>query len=185
MRGSRYLVKKSAAVLLWLCLCQSLVSLAGELEAYPDVAPAPPLALMDLGNKRHDLDQYRGRVVLVNFWATWCPPCLVEMPAMQRLKDNFPGTTFTILAVNVKETREKAWRFRQLVNVDFTVLLDKAGKAADDWSVSMYPTSYLIDKTGRIRYVAYGTPAWESAAVKQLIQTLLESDDPQPLANAN
>ena len=178
-------MKKTAAVLLWLCLCQSLASQAGELEAYPDVAPTPPLALMDLGNNLHDLDQYRGRVVLVNFWATWCPPCLVEMPAMQRLKDNFPGTTFTILAVNVKETREKAWRFRQLVNVDFTVLLDKAGSAADDWSVSMYPTSYLIDKTGRIRYVAYGTPAWESTAVKQLIQTLLESDDSQPLVNAN
>ena len=158
---------------------------AGELEDYPDVGPAPPLTLADLGGKTHSLADYRGQVVLLNFWATWCPPCLVEMPAMQRLKDSFPGTTFTILAVNVKESREKAWRFQQVLNVDFTVLLDKAGSATDDWHVSMYPTSYLIDKTGRIRYVAYGTPAWESTAVKQLIQTLLESGDSQPLANAH
>jgi thiol-disulfide isomerase/thioredoxin len=185
MRGLSYPVKNTAVVLLWIGLCHAVITQAGDLEAYPDVAPTPPLALMDLGNNLHDLDQYRGRVVLVNFWATWCPPCLVEMPAMQRLKNNFADKTFTILAVNVKETREKAWRFQQLVNVDFTVLLDKAGSAADDWTVGMYPTSYLIDKTGRIRYVAYGTPAWDSESVKHLIQTLLESDDSHSPADAH
>lgn len=176
--------RKISGLLLATLFGLAIPAFAGELEDYPDVGPAPPLALADLGGKTHSLADYRGQVVLLNFWATWCPPCLVEMPAMQRLKDTFPGTTFTILAVNVKETREKAWRFQQLVNVNFTVLLDKAGIAAQDWHVSMYPTSYLIDKTGRIRYVAYGTPAWESAEVKQLIQALLEPGDSQPVADA-
>jgi thiol-disulfide isomerase/thioredoxin len=149
---------------------------AGELEAYPEVGPVPPLSLKDLGGASHTLDDYRGQVVLLNFWASWCPPCLVEMPAMQRLEAAFTDTAFTILAVNVKESREKAWRFQQLLDVSFTVLLDTTGQAAEDWDVTVYPTSYLIDTTGRIRYMAYGALDWDSAAVKQVIEMLKESN---------
>ena len=135
--------------------------MAGELEEYPDVGPTPALALKDLGGNPHTLDDYQGQVVLLNFWATWCPPCLIEMPSMQRLQAALAETGFTILAVNVKESREKAWRFQRLLDVDFTVLLDKTGQAAEDWDVAVYPTSYLIDKTGQIRYVAYGALDWD------------------------
>ena len=164
------------ATLLW----QATPVLAGELEAYPDVGPTAELALKDLGGNTHTLDAYHGQVVLLNFWATWCPPCLIEMPAMQRLQTAFAETGFTILAVNVKESREKAWRFQKLLNVNFTVLLDKAGQAAEDWDVAVYPTSYLIDKTGQIRYVAYGSLDWDSPAIKQVIETLQQNNQ-QPL----
>jgi thiol-disulfide isomerase/thioredoxin len=164
------------ACLLWL----AAPVLAGELEAYPEVGPTPPLALKDLGGKSHTLDDYRGQVVLLNFWATWCPPCLIEMPAMQRLEAAFPDTAFTVLAVNVKESREKAWRFQKMLGVNFSVLLDTTGKAAEDWDVAVYPTSYLIDTTGRIRYMAYGMLDWDSTAIKQVIETLRE-DNQQPV----
>jgi thiol-disulfide isomerase/thioredoxin len=161
-------------------LCLAAPVFAGELEEYPEAGPAPPLVLKDLGGNTHTLEDYRGQVVLLNFWATWCSPCLIEMPAMQRLKAAFPDTAFTILAVNVKESREKAWRFRQLLNVNFTVLLDTTGKAAEDWNVAVYPTSYLIDTTGRIRYMALGMLDWDSTAIKQVIETLQENNQ-QPV----
>jgi len=155
---------------------------AGALEEYPEVGPTPPLALKDLGGKSHTLDDYRGQVVLVNFWATWCPPCLVEMPAMQRLEAAYPDTAFTVLAVNVKESREKAWRFQQLLKVHFTALLDKTGAVAENWNVTVYPTSYLVDRTGRIRYMAYGTLAWDSSEIRQVIDALVNESPERPAA---
>jgi thiol-disulfide isomerase/thioredoxin len=164
--------------LLWL----TTPVVAGELEVYPEVGPTPPLVLKDLGSNAHTLEDYRGQVVLVNFWATWCTPCLIEMPAMQRLEAAFPDTAFTVLAVNVKESREKAWRFQQLLKVHFTVLLDKTGATAEEWNVAVYPTSYLVDKTGRIRFVAYGALAWDSDEIKQVIDELVNESSQQPPA---
>ena len=164
------------ACLLWL----AAPVLAGELETYPEVGPTPPLALKDLGGKPHTLEDYRGQVVLLNFWTSWCTPCLIEMPAMQRLEAAFPDTAFTVLAVNVKESRGKAWRFQKMLNVKFSVLLDTKGLAAENWNVAVYPTSYLIDKTGRIRYMAYGSLDWDSTAIKQVIESLRE-DNQQPV----
>jgi len=149
---------------------------AGELEVYPEVGPTPPLALRDLGGNTHTLDGYRGQVVLLNFWATWCPPCLLEMPSLQRLQAALPDAALTVLAVNVKEPREQAWRFRQLLKIRLTVLLDTTGQAAEDWNVAVYPTSYLIDRTGRIRYVAYGALDWDSPEVREVVAGLQQSD---------
>ena len=78
--------------------------------------------------------------LLLNFWASWRAPCLIEMPALQRLEAAFPDTVFTVLAVNVKEPREKAWRFQKILDVNFTMLLDTTGQAAENWNVAMYPT---------------------------------------------
>jgi thiol-disulfide isomerase/thioredoxin len=117
---------------------------------------------------------YLGQVVLLNFWASWCPPCLIEMPSMQRLKQALPDTPFSILAVNSKESKGKAWRFQRMLNVNFTVLLDKTGQAAEDWNIAVYPTSYLIDPSGHIRYMVYGALEWDSDAVRQVINDLLK-----------
>ena len=161
--------------LLLVCMLWCAVPvMAGELEEYPEVGPTPPLVLKDLGGNPHTLDDYLGQVVLLNFWATWCPPCLIEMPSMQRLKQALPDTPFSILAVNSKESKEKAWRFQRMLDVDFTVLLDTTGQAAEDWDIAVYPTSYLIDPSGHIRYVAYGALEWDSDAVQQVINDLLK-----------
>ena len=164
---------KITAVLLWVWLCPVAVTQAGVLEDYPDVAPAPPLGLMDLGNNRHQLADYRGQVVLVNFWASWCAPCLVEMPGIQRLKESLAGQPFTVLAVNFKESRAKVWRFRKLLQVDFPLLLDADGRSAEDWQVAVYPTTYLVGTDGRIRYVAYGQLKWDDPAIKRTIEDML------------
>jgi len=134
----------------------------------------PDVTFTTLNGEPVTVEEFRGQLVLLNFWATWCPPCLMEMPAMQRLEQALPSTPFSVLAVNVKETREKAWRFQQLLDVHFTVLLDKTGQAGEDWNIAVYPTSYLIDPSGHIRYVAYGALEWDSDAVRQVINDLLK-----------
>ena len=147
--------------------------LAGELQPYEGQSASPALDLPDLAGRRHTLDSYRGQVVLVNFWASWCPPCLAEMPSMQRLATALQDRPFRLLAVNVKESSSKVWKFKKLMNVTFTTLLDSTGEAAEAWDVQIYPTSYLIDADGRTRYVAYGPVDWDSDDVIQRIESLL------------
>lgn len=141
----------------------------------------PPLALDDLAGRRHDLGDYAGKVVLVNFWGTWCPPCLKEMPSMQRLKQAMADRPFRILAVNVRQQAADAERFAKALGVDFTILLDAWGQAAREWKVKVYPTSYLIDPEGRIRYRAVGELAWDEEPVPGIVESLLAEDGPPAL----
>lgn len=134
---------------------------------------APVLSLPGLGGTQHSLSAYRGKVVLVNFWATWCAPCLIEMPGMQRLMSVMKDRPFAILAVNVKEAKATVWRFKNLLKVNFPALLDSDGAATEAWKVQFYPTSFLIDSEGNIRYTAYGMIDWGSDETRQLIEKLM------------
>ena len=172
-RNHQLMRLQAPAFLALLFLSSWLPAQAGELEPYPDIGPTPPLQLRDLGDKEHALTDYRGQVVLVNFWASWCSPCLIEMPSMQRLKRSLAGRPFTILAVNVRESRETAWRVRNKLGVDFTTLLDNSGVATSDWEVQIYPTSFLVDPEGRVRYIAHGMVRWDEKTIQQVIEDLL------------
>ena len=147
---------------------------ARELQVYKGGA-TPPLVLKDLNGKTHDLKQYRGKVVLINFWATWCPPCRAEMPSMQRLKNKMAGKPFVILAVDMGETEAEVKAFLPQVKTDFTVLMDKDGRALKAWKVFAFPTSYLVDAQGKIRYGLYGASEWDApdkvAKITQLLPT--------------
>jgi thiol-disulfide isomerase/thioredoxin len=165
MRMIRFL---SGARLL-LCLTGAA---AGQLEPYRGSASTPGLSLEDLGHKTHTLQDYRDRVVLVNFWASWCGPCVVEMPSMQRLQDAMTGKPFTLLAVNVEESPGTVWKFAAKVGIRFPLLLDRDGQTAYDWGIDIYPTSFLIDPQGRVQYVAYGPRTWDDPEMIQAIEGL-------------
>jgi thiol-disulfide isomerase/thioredoxin len=147
---------------------------AGQLEPVPDTGATPSLMLPDLGGRQHSLTDYRGRVVLINFWASWCPPCLAEMPSLERLHTAMSGRPFTILAVNSEETKSTVWKFTSLLKLDFTILLDEKGTASGDWQVEYFPTSFLLDREGTIRYVAYGPRQWDSRQLVEAIGALIE-----------
>ncbi|HED16694.1 MAG TPA: TlpA family protein disulfide reductase [Gammaproteobacteria bacterium] len=137
--------------------------------------PQPPLLnLPDLDNQQHNLADYRGQVVLVNFWASWCPPCVHEMPSMQNLQDHFAGQPFTILAVNMAEEPTAIKRFlRDDVKVSFTILQDADGSTLNRWKVFAYPTSYLIGRDGTIKYALFGAIDWDTPDVMSIVNNLL------------
>jgi thiol-disulfide isomerase/thioredoxin len=135
---------------------------------------APPsLALPDLSGTAHDIAQYQGKVVLVNFWAAWCPPCRREMPSMQRLKEKMSGRPFVILGVDSAEEREEVVAFLRLVKVDFPILLDPDSATTRRWKVFALPTSFLIDRNGKVRYSIAGPTEWDEGEALALIDSLL------------
>ncbi|BCN94270.1 hypothetical protein THMIRHAM_20550 [Thiomicrorhabdus immobilis] len=132
-----------------------------------------PLKAQGLDGNYFDLKDYAGQVVLVNFWASWCPPCVHEMPSMARLKTHYAGQDVEILAVNLGEEKTQVESFLTEHPVNFPVLLDDDASAVKAWKVFAYPSSYLIDKPGQIRFALFGATEWDDIAHIQKIDALL------------
>ena len=135
---------------------------------------APPLELQDLDGGAHRLADYRGKTVLVNFWATWCAPCREEMPSIERLRRALEGKPFTVLAVNVGESARVARSFADTIPARFTWLLDRDTQTAKAWRARVLPASYLIGPDGAIRYSALGALDWSSDEVRKTIQGVMK-----------
>jgi thiol-disulfide isomerase/thioredoxin len=137
----------------------------------PAVPPAPTLRLPDDDGKPVDLARYKGRVVLVNFWATWCPPCRKEFPSLGRVKKLFKPDRFEVLAVNVGEDPDSVFSFTGLT--EFPVLFDRDAKAMAAWSVRGLPTTFLVDRQGRLAYRATGGREFDDPDIVALIRSLI------------
>ena len=164
-------MRRLAAALL-LAAASFAAGAAGELRAWSG-GPPPPLALADLSGKLHTLEQYRGKVVLVNFWATWCEPCRAEMPSMDKLRRSLEGRPFEVLAVNLAEPRSRIEKFLEQMPLGFPVVLDRDSSVARAWKAKLLPASFLVGRDGRIRYAAYGELDWASEAVRARVNDLL------------
>ena len=158
--------------------CAVLSQVAGSSELAPFTADSTTVVfeLPDLKGQVHTLDEYRGRVVLVNFWASWCPPCIQEMPVLETLKQKLAEQPFEILAVNVGEQKYRVWKFVKLVNFDLPVLLDERKNTFNAWGLSVLPTSFLIDRKGNIRYRVVGDVEWDSEEVIALVKSLINEE---------
>jgi thiol-disulfide isomerase/thioredoxin len=155
-----------------LAACCAVSAAGGELKPWSGGA-TPSLALRDLQGKEHKLADYRGKVVLLNFWATWCDPCREEMPSMQRLQDKLAGQAFAILAIDYGEGAPRINDFLKTIPVRFTVLLDRDTSAATAWKVKVLPTTLVLDPQQRIRYSVVGDLEWDSQSVEDTIKKLL------------
>lgn len=113
--------------------------------------PADEFRLTDLDGKTHSLSQYRGKVVLVNFWATWCKPCTTEMPAMQASFDRLRDKGFVVLAINELEDEAKVREHIKQYGHTFPVLMDRDNKVANQFGVFGLPVSVFIDQQGRVQ----------------------------------
>ena len=145
-----------------------------KLRPYKGNPVPPPLKLTDLDGKVHDLADYKGKVVLVNFWASWCPPCVKEMPSMQRLKEKMAGKPFVILAVNMAEPEQEVRDFLATkVKVDFPILMDRDGAALKAWKVFVFPTSFVVGPDGMIRYGLYGELEWDTEEAIRILEAMM------------
>lgn len=138
--------------------------------------PASPFTLEALSGDQVSLVDYPDKVLLINFWASWCPPCVAELPSMQALKDSFAGEPFEILALNVGEDPRRVRGFLKYfkTRLNFPILLRADGEVARAWNVSAMPTSALIDKQGRLAATMVGPRDWNSRDNRRLVQILLE-----------
>jgi thiol-disulfide isomerase/thioredoxin len=136
----------------------------------------PALELADLDGAVHRLADYRGKTVLVNFWATWCEPCRAEMPSIERLRRAMEGKPFAVLAVNVGEGGRVARDFAEKLPITFTVLLDRDGSVTRAWRARVLPASYVIGPDGAIRYSYFGDLDWSSDAVRARIEGLMRKE---------
>ena len=123
--------------------------------------------------KAVDLKDLQGRVLVVNFWATWCEPCRDEMPSLQRLREKLDGRSFDVLAVNYGESREKVLQFLGKEKVALPVLLDPEMETAKAWGVGGLPMTFLIDAEGRVRYSVFGERDWSGGDSLALVEKLL------------
>ena len=158
---------------MWL-FCASVVAVAGDRSALvEDGAEAALLRLENLRGEQHSLSDYKGKVVLVNFWASWCGPCITEIPSLRDLHGKMAGEAFEILAVNVKEGPFKVHKFSKMVAMPFPILLDPNGETFDSWGAVVMPTSFLIDSGGHIRRRVVGPLDWAADEVVAEIRALL------------
>ena len=155
-----------------LLLVLSFPALSAGLKAIsPRQAPTLPILLV--GGQKADFPKLRGQVLLINFWATWCPPCRKEMPSMDRLAKMEARQPFTVVAVNVGEPADLVEGFLNDMPVSFAVGLDEDSSRAKAWKAFLYPTSYLVDKKGRIRYSLVGGIEWDAPEVVEIVEQLM------------
>jgi thiol-disulfide isomerase/thioredoxin len=143
-----------------------------DLTPWPPGRAAPPLQAPDLQGRIWRLADLRGRVVLLNFWATWCPPCRAEMPSLQQLSELYSPQQLQVLALNVGEGPRRITQYLQSVGLSLTVLLDPQSEAARQWGASALPTTYLIDTEGRPRLRVRGEVDWTSREALAWIDAL-------------
>jgi thiol-disulfide isomerase/thioredoxin len=150
----------------------------GALQAWTGPAAAPPIELRTLDGRPLALSELRGKVVVVNFWATWCEPCIDEMPSMQRLREKLAGEAFEILAVNFQEGEPRIRGFLKRVPVTFPIVRDTDGSAARAWKVRIFPSSFVVDAAGTIRYALVGTIDWAAPETEETLRALLRPSSP-------
>ena len=158
-------------------LCLLLLTLALPLAAAPFApyrgAPLPPFTLPDLDGAPWALAAARGQVVVVNFWASWCPPCVAEMPALERLQQAFAGQPLQVVAVNIGEEPFDVALFLRQVPVKLRILLDVEAGTQQSWQVRGLPTTVIVDPAGRVRHHVAGQRAWDDPEIVAALRALL------------
>jgi thiol-disulfide isomerase/thioredoxin len=146
---------------------------ASTIRPWPAAKPVPGLDLADLDGKHWTLAALAGRVVLLNFWATWCEPCRIEMPSLEALARQHRERDLVILAVNYRETASVVRGFLERMPYKATILLDADGDAATEWTPRIFPTTVLIGRNGQPVSMVLGDLDWTSAAAHNLLAPLL------------
>lgn len=158
--------------------CNSLVvffvfifGMVASLPAFSDTNKAPLFTLPGQ-NKTIDLSQYKGKVVYLDFWASWCDPCKRSFPWMNKLQEQYGSNGFEVVAISLDESRKDAEKFLSRVPANFEVAFDETGKTAKSYKLKAMPSSYIIDRDGRLVHKSLGFRNEEKKVVEARIQQL-------------
>ena len=155
-------------------LAALLALVAGTASALDKGARSPELGAKDLTGKPVTLSTLAGKVVIVDFWATWCAPCKEEMPVLERLYQKYRGRGLVIVGVSVDEEGGNVAPFIKKMKVSFPIVHDQGHKIADRFKPPKMPSSYVIDRKGIVRYIHEGFHAKDAAALDAEINALLK-----------
>ncbi len=151
------------------------LALLPALAHTPPAKPAPAFALSSLGGKTIDLSQYKGQVVMINFWATWCGPCRQEMPLLEQLHKKYKPMGFTLLGVNVEPDSKAAADWLKTTPVSFPILFDTDSKVSKLYAVAGMPSTVIVDRKGNLRWLHRGyKPGDENQYLNQVRALLRE-----------
>jgi thiol-disulfide isomerase/thioredoxin len=146
-----------------------------DITLKPFVSDMVPLAidLKTANGQNFTRDNFTGKVTLVNFWASWCGPCVEEIPALNRLREYMKDRPFELISINYAETPELIREFLNMVKVDFPVLLDEDGSYSAKWNVLVFPATFVIARDGNIVYGVNGAIEWDSEEVTGKLEALM------------
>jgi thiol-disulfide isomerase/thioredoxin len=165
-------------IFIWLMGVVGNVLLMASVWAHTVGETSPSCALTSLdGKATHNLQELQGEVLYVDFWASWCPPCVRSFPFMDQLDHDFKDKGLRVIGINMDEKQGDAVDFLDKYPVDFDIAVDAAKQCAKDFGVMAMPTSYLIDRNGVIRHIHQGFRAGESEKLRLAIEYLL--NEPQ------
>jgi peroxiredoxin len=160
-------------LLLLSCLVFQLAIADSQLTGMVKQPPAADFQLPDLDGNIHRLQDYHGKPIIINFWATWCPPCRAELPSMNRGWKKVKGE-IAMIAVNIGEDEETIKRFMQDYPIDFQVLLDKNASSIQTWPISGLPTTFVVSPDGNIHYQAVGEREWDNEELLEKVKYLIK-----------
>ncbi len=133
-----------------------------------------PINLMSVRGKQVIRKNYKGKVTIVNYWATWCPPCVKEIPSLNHLRKIMKGKNFELISINYAENKQQIKQFLDKVHVNFPVLLDEDGSVSSKWNVLVFPSTFVIGPDGKIKYGVNAAIHWDSPEVIKKINDLLQ-----------
>jgi len=165
-------ILQSLTILMLICFLAPSFVYGTPLSSYTNDINTD-FTLTDFNGQTHSLHDYKGKVVLINFWASWCPPCIYEMPELQKLKKHFSNRPFEVLTINVGEKKYRVRKFSKIISLDLPVLLDTQRKIFQQWNIQTLPSSFLVDKNGQIRYAVQGNPGWDNKDNLSIIEKLI------------
>ncbi len=145
-----------------------------KIQRFSEKVLAPDFTLADVNGRRVRLGSFRGKVVFLNFWATWCPPCIQEMPTMEKLHGEFGGKGLVILAVNFRENPEQVKAFLKEHQLTFTTLLDPKGKVFELYQAWSLPATSIVNKKGQAVGKVIGYRDWHKPEMKEFFRRLLD-----------
>ena len=152
-----------------------LFKIVGVIKVPPTKDPVR-INLEDMNGKSISISDFRGKIVFLNFWTTWCPACRIEMPSMEKLHQKLKNKDFAIVTVNLRESASKVKAFFKEFKLTFSALLDSTGLVAASFGMRSIPTTYILDKTGRVIGKVNGPREWDSKAAIALFENLMDKD---------